>query len=756
MLHPRLRRQLGSSRGEGAAVPAEWRELVDEVDRSYRKADEERALLEESVRALTSLLKRAQDAQGSSESTREERRARARAAAKKLARALEKSGTPIFELTPELEIVSANPAAVRLCGKDALAGTHLFSHLEPLQPEAVAARWKASLAKLSPVAETVACQAPDKRALACDFVCVPKFRRGGKLKSITALVRDETARVEAQEARREREERMGLALAGGSDVLWDWDLRANRLFLSPRFRELLGDAGPVSRTPADWLERVHPDDQPQLKSALAAHFDGRAATLDHEHRVRSASGEWHWMWVRGAAIRDAQGAAVRAVGLMSDVTRHRLLVDRMAHDARHDALTGLPNRTLFLDLLRHSFHRLRRHDDYRFAVLFIDIDHFKSVNDTLGHEAGDQLLVQIARRLESCLRQGDTLARHAGDEFTMRLDDVRGTEDALRVADRVHEVMREPFHLGREQVRSSASIGLAIGSPGYAQAEEVLRDADAAMYRAKAMGKARTTIFERTDEGGAPQLESDLRRAIARNELRVFYMPIVGVGSGKLEGLEALARWQHPKLGLVSPSSFIALAERTGLIASIDRWVLETASRQLRDWRRELTQASRTSLSVNFSQMVLEQNDLAAQVAGVLRDVSLEPRDLHLDVSETSVAAPGKALAELHARGLSLAMDDFGTGQSWLRNLHAGEVDSVKIDRSFIAAGAGPDREVLRRIVSIARDLGKKVIAEGVETAEQLKTVREVGCHAAQGYLFSAPLDALKTRSLLETGMAKA
>jgi Amt family ammonium transporter len=331
----------------------------------------------------------------------------------------------------------------------------------------------------------------------------------------------------------------------------------------------------------------------------------------------------------------------------------------------------------------------------------------------------------------------------------MRLDDVRDQGDAGRVADRVHEVMREPFQLGHNSIRSSASIGIALGSAAYGQAEEVLRDADAAMYRAKGMGKGRTAMSARPAPLGPNSLENDLRRALQHEELRVHYMPIIDVASGKLEGLEALARWQHPKLGLVPPAHFLALAERTGLIVAVDRWVLESASRQLREWRNELSLARHTSLSVNFSQKVLEQQDLAAHIDSVLRGAHLEPGDVNLDISETSVAAPGRMLRELHRRGLRLNMDDFGIGQSWLRHLHAGEVDSVKVDRSYVAG----DREVLKHIVSIARELGKKVIAEGVETQEQLGRVREAGCDAAQGFLFSAPLDVPRARALLEGGL---
>jgi EAL domain-containing protein (putative c-di-GMP-specific phosphodiesterase class I) len=318
--------------------------------------------------------------------------------------------------------------------------------------------------------------------------------------------------------------------------------------------------------------------------------------------------------------------------------------------------------------------------------------------------------------------------------------------------------MREAFDLAPGQrVQSSASIGIAVGSAGYKQAEEVLRDADVAMYRAKAMGKARTAVFAR-DTGdtqpGTMQLETDLRSALLRNEMRIHYMPIVDTATGRVRALEALARWEHPRLGLVPPAKFLAMAVETGLIVSIDQWVLQTALRQLHDWRRELSSAKKLSLSVNFSQKLLEQQDLAAQIERVLRESQLQPADLNLDINESALAPDSGCgmLEQLHQCGLKLHMDDFGTGQAWLRHLHKAEVDSIKIDRSFVAAGADCDRQVLGRMVSIARDMGKTVIAEGVETAEQARVVREVGCALAQGYFFSPPLDAVKTRLLLQGG----
>jgi len=757
-MHPRLRRQLSAL---GSDLPPEFRQLLSAVDAAYRENDAERAELEESVASLTALLHRAQIRAGVAGERQKEGRVKAVRARKRLEKLLEKSRLAVFELTPELVVRRANPVAAKLSGskQGELSGKKIFDVLQPLGTADVAEKWSRKLARGEPVARTLACTGPDGRAIACDWVLLPRLRRDGSIFRVTAVLRDQTEVVEKHDSIRDREERLSLAIAGSADVLWDWDLIANRLHLSPRWRELLGLSTAATGTPADWLERVHPEDAAPLRAALTAHFESRTNSFEHEHRVRNADGDWRWLLVRGTAQRDEKGTAVRVAGLMSDITRHRTLVERMAHDARHDGLTSLPNRTLFLDLLRHSFGRTRRHEDYRFAVLFIDIDRFKMVNDAFGHEAGDHLLQQIGRRLESCLREGDTLARHGGDEFTMWLDDVRGSTDAVRVADRVHEVMREPFELAEGQrVQSSASIGVAVGSSQYQKAEDVLRDADVAMYRAKALGKARTAVFQRDVPEGAPahlQLESDLRSALLRNELLVHYMPIVDVMTGKVRAVEALARWQHPRLGLVPPSKFIGLAVETGLIASIDQWVLQTASRQLHDWRLEIATANRLSISVNFSRSLLEQADVGAQIDRVLRESQLAPGDLNMDINE-SVLAPDNgidALADLHQRGHKLHMDDFGTGQGWLRHLHKIEVDSIKIDRSFLAGGADRDRQVLTRIVQIARDLGKTVIAEGVETKDQARLVREVGCSFAQGFFFSPPLDPAKTRTLLQEGV---
>jgi diguanylate cyclase (GGDEF)-like protein/PAS domain S-box-containing protein len=714
-----------------ASAPREVRSLIAELDAELA----DRAVLEQSISALTALLQRKHSG----------KKADARAVKP---RPLDSSSLAIFELSPALEVRRANEAAHKLCGEEPV-GQKLFALLEPLDAEARERRWIARLDRREPVAKSLAVSAADGRGLVCDFVLLPRMGKGGGVARVTAIVRDDTGVVEEQDAVRVNEERLTLALAGTTDAVFDWDLRTNKLHLSPRFSEILGGSAVLTGAPTDWFDRVHAEDAVALRAALTAHLEGRVAQLEHEHRVRHDDGEYRWLSVRGGCKRDGDGKATRIAGLMSDVTRHRLLVERMAHDARHDGLTGLPNRTLFLDLLRHSFHRTRRHEEYRFGVLFIDIDRFKMVNDALGHEAGDHLLVQIARRLESCLREGDTLARHGGDEFTMWLDDVRGPADALRVADRVHEVMAEPFEIAGQGVSSSASIGVAVASSLYKSAEDALRDADVAMYRAKALGKSRTAVYQRESDGAASgvQLEIDLRAALQRNEMCIFYMPIVEIATGRVKGIEALARWQHPRLGLVAPPRFLAMAMETGLIVSIDQWMLLAAARQMHEWRRDMAFARKVSLSVNLSQNLLGQHDLGAQIDKVLLEAQLLPGDLNLDVGEST---PIAVLGELHQRGVKLHMDDFGTGESWLRHLHKSEVDTVKLDRSFVNAAPGTDRRVLSHIVSIARDLGKTVIAEGVETAEQLRLVREAGCDCAQGFLFSPPLDALRARNLLQ------
>jgi diguanylate cyclase (GGDEF)-like protein len=421
-----------------------------------------------------------------------------------------------------------------------------------------------------------------------------------------------------------------------------------------------------------------------------------------------------------------------------------------------DALTRLPNRTQFLDLLKRSMARARRREGERVAVLFVDVDRFKSVNEGLGHEAGDDLLVQMGERLQTALREGDTLARHGGDEFTILLDDVKEAGDAKSVACRIHDLVAAPFQVKGGEVPATVSIGVALSAAAYTQAEDLLADADTAMFRAKAQGRARSVILDCGLRERAPKLlalEGDLRQALARDEFRVHYLPIVDLATGRIQGVEALIRWAHPTLGLMSPEHFVPVAEETGLMAPIGRWLLGQASRDFQSWRGMAP--DRLTLNVNLSSGQLEHLDLLTHIDCVLTEHSLEAQDLIFEITENTLQDAGHAprMAQLRDRGLRLSMDDFGTGSCSLNSLLRSQFDCLKIDRSLFTGGSprGQAPELVRTILSLARDLGTQVVAEGVETAEQFGFVREVGCAAAQGFYFSPPVDSDGARSLLQS-----
>ncbi|MBI4542092.1 MAG: EAL domain-containing protein [Gemmatimonadetes bacterium] len=445
------------------------------------------------------------------------------------------------------------------------------------------------------------------------------------------------------------------------------------------------------------------------------------------------------------------GRSVGRVWSFRDVTKRKAAEQQLVHGAYHDALTNLPNRSLFTDLLSRSIGRAQRRESYAYAVLFLDIDRFKVVNDSLGHLVGDQLLVAMARRLERCVRPGDTVARLGGDEFTILLDDIDAVSDATRIADRIRRELRVPFSLGGQEVFSSASIGIALSATGYERPDDLLRDADLAMYRAKALGKGRYEVFDTEMHARAVallQLETDLRRAVERDEFCVFYQPVVSLRTGRPIGFEALARWQHPQRGLVLPDEFIPVAEETGLIVPIDRRVLREACRQLGEWQAGFATEPPLTMSVNLSAKQLLQPDLVDQIARCLDATGLAPERLRLEVTESAIidhAEPALAmLGRLRALGVRLDLDDFGTGYCSLSYLHRFDMDTLKIDRSFVSniGDRGQNSEIVRTIVSLARNLEMAVIAEGVETAEQLALVRSLDCEQMQGFLFAEPLPA--------------
>jgi len=425
--------------------------------------------------------------------------------------------------------------------------------------------------------------------------------------------------------------------------------------------------------------------------------------------------------------------------------------DHFRHAAFHDTLTNLPNRALLAENLKFVIERAKQHEDYQFAVLFLDLDRFKNVNDSLGHSIGDQLLIAIARRLESCTREADMVARLGGDEFAILLDGIPNQNEASKMARRIQEKLQSPFNLSGHEVFTTTSLGIALSSTGYDHPENMLRDADTAMYRAKAQGKACYEIFDKgmhTHAVYVLQMENDLRRAIDREELRVHYQPIVSLDSGQLAGFEALVRWQHPERGFINPSDFIPLAEDNGLIVPLGIWVLRRACEQLSQWQWQSAANRSLFMSVNLSGKQVARPKLVNEIRQVLEETRIDPKYLKLEITESAVMENAETavqlLRRLKALGVQLSIDDFGTGYSSLGYLHRFPVTTLKIDRSFVGriGEAAENIEIVRTIMSLAENMGMEVVAEGVETLNQLAQLRKLNCRYGQGYLFSRPVDA--------------
>ncbi|MGH2840349.1 MAG: putative bifunctional diguanylate cyclase/phosphodiesterase [Solirubrobacteraceae bacterium] len=561
------------------------------------------------------------------------------------------------------------------------------------------------------------------------------------------------------------EERFALAMAGANDGLWDWDLRADQLYLSARWKAMLGYTdSEIGPSPAEWLDRIHASDLDRFQQALAGHLNGNVAHFEVEHRVRARDRSYRWMLARGLAVGDSDGRPTRIAGSQTDITERKRAESQLQHDALHDGLTGLPNRVLFLDRLHHAMRRgSRTQGQERTAVLFLDIDRFKLVNDSLGHLAGDRLLVEVARRLERGLRPGDTVARLGGDEFIVLLEELHGRAEAEQIASRMLHTLTEPFPIDDRDLYLSASIGIAMAggeSPG-----AVIRDADAAMYRAKAEGKGRHAMFDaRLHEAAVARLdvETRLRRGLGGpgkpTGVVVLYQPIVHGDGLRLAGFEALARWRDDA-GELLPDRFIPIAEETGLIHPLGRIVLREACRQLTIWRRRAP--APLTMSVNLSGRQLLDAAFADEVEAALADHRLRPEALRLEITESEAAADPAAvcaaLEMLHRRiGVRARLDDFGTGASSLTFLRGFPGDALKIDRSFVAAMATDEDayQIVTAIVGLAHNLGIEVVAEGVETDDQLTLLRGLGCEFVQGFLIGHPLEAGAAERRLEPGLA--
>jgi diguanylate cyclase (GGDEF)-like protein/PAS domain S-box-containing protein len=569
----------------------------------------------------------------------------------------------------------------------------------------------------------------------------------GKVSRVVLVSRDVTERKRAEEALRESEERKSLAVRGARLGTWDWHIPSGKVVVNERATRMLGYA-PNELAPhiEAWRKLMHPEDQPRVMDLLAAHLEGRSEFFEAELRLCARSGAWVWVLNSGRVFeRDAAGAPLRAAGTHLDISDRKAAEAHVEYLAHHDGLTGLPNRALLSDFMTQALAMADR-DGRCLAVLFIDLDHFKTINDSLGHQIGDKLLKQVAARLRRCERRSDVLARLGGDEFVMVLNGIKDARNAANVAAKIIAALARPYRAGNQVLNTSCSIGISIYPDDGQSVHALMKNADMAMYHAKERGRNHYQFFSQEMGARADErlrLGNALRQAMERDEFVVYYQPYVELASGHVTGVEALLRWRHPELGLLSPDRFIPLAEETGMIVTIGQWVLRTACEQMQTWRAAGIECPR--VAVNLSARQFRQIGLAQQIAATLKKTGLEATALELEITESmAMQDPERTkelLHELRAMGIGLSIDDFGTGYSSLSYLKVFPIRCLKIDRSFVdGIPRDPnDAAITRATIALAKILGLHVIAEGVETQAQQSFLRDAGCEHGQGFLFAAP-----------------
>jgi diguanylate cyclase (GGDEF)-like protein/PAS domain S-box-containing protein len=588
------------------------------------------------------------------------------------------------------------------------------------------------------------------------------FNAQGKLIEIQSVGRDITEIKKVESALRESEERYRLLAENINDLVCIHEPDGKYVYVSLSCESLLG-YGYNEMMETDPYTLWHPEDRDRIiKDNIAAIKTGKPIPITY--RMRHKSGHYIWFETLTKPILDSQGQVVRLQTTSRDVTERILAQNQLRYEALHDTLTGLPNRYLLMDRLELAIHRINRSDNYHFAVLFLDLDRFKVINDSLGHLAGDQLLIMIAQKLQSILRITDLAARLGGDEFVILLDDIKDIQDGIRATERIFDQLSQPLMIEGREVYINTSIGIVFGTKEYEEPSQLLRDADLAMYKAKNQGKARYEIFNALMHAEAIKrlhLENDLRQAIARQEFVVYYQPIITLETEELAGFEALIRWIHPTEGLIPPCEFITVAEETGLITLLDYWVLKTACKQLATWQKTLPNTSHLKVSVNVTAQDLRQKNLLQEVDRVLAETKLPSQCLTLEITESmlidDIDETIKVLELLKLRGIQISIDDFGTGYSSLSYLHRLPVDNLKVDRSFVNQIQQHQRndQIVKTIITLSDNLELNAIAEGIETREQLEKLQKLRYKFGQGYLFSKPLNAIDALEFIKNQPSK-
>ncbi len=574
-----------------------------------------------------------------------------------------------------------------------------------------------------------------------------RFRELEQMRALQAGIKDEY-------------QRFLIATGGLGDGVWDLDLSTESVHFSDRWKEMLGFApNEIEDSLETWLNRVHPEDLTRLRAIIDASIAGEVSVIEQRYRMMTKSGDYRWMLTRGEVVKDADHRAVRVVGRQTDVHGEDESREAVRTSGLQDPLTRLPNRTVLMDRLRHAFARAERDPEQGFAVLFFDLDRFKNVNDSLGHLHGDQLLRAIAERVENACRPGDTVARFGGDEFVILVEDIKDIRGATVAAERIQDEFKVPFDLGGNEVFATISIGIALWNAEYTRPEDLLRDSDTAMYRAKSLGRNSFAVFDdqmHRKVVATLHLENDLRRALARSEFRVFFQPIVAISDGHIAGFEALVRWQHPERGLLQPGEFIMVAEEMGAIIQLDRWVAEEACKQLRVWHQKFRAHSRVTMSVNISTTQLMRPDVVAGIDLILRNSGLYGKSLKLEVTESVLMENAQyasaVLEQLKSLAIAISIDDFGTGYSSLAYLRRFPIDTLKIDYSFVSRMLDDEEssEIVRTIITLAKNLGKDTVAEGVQTRSQFEALVALDVTMVQGYFIAPPLPKEVAESLLE------